>query len=61
MMIVCSGASLGAVVHPLLLNTLFDRLGAKDTETGEDTGEGFANAVRASAGGYEITGDNEYL
>ncbi|KAJ6473363.1 MFS general substrate transporter [Mycena vitilis] len=37
MTIVASGSSLGAVVHPILLNNTFHRLG-------------FANAVRASAG-----------
>ncbi|KAJ7662826.1 MFS general substrate transporter [Mycena polygramma] len=37
MTIVASGSSLGAVVHPILLNNMFHRLG-------------FANAVRASAG-----------
>lgn len=37
MSIVASGSSLGAVVHPILLNNTFDKLG-------------FGNAVRASAG-----------
>lgn len=37
MSIVATGAALGAVVHPIMLNNLFERIG-------------FANTVRASAG-----------
>lgn len=37
MSIVAAGSSLGAVIHPIMLNNLFTKIG-------------FANAVRASAG-----------